>query len=203
MRKRTPNALFAASLAFAFAIVSICLHDALIAFVSAGHGGHSDKTPGSWLPLCSSSPGPSGRSRLPLPGSAQGAAGLRSLSASPPSPPRLSPNGYFMAGWFVDQRCRSVLGNSRPWISPEYPRKSRSRRKTCFSRQRRLARDSPSHAIGNKSLTLPAVSTLRCPSFWVDVRFYIGWALGLLLAPEVDFDPLKKRSSAPEFEPLT
>ena len=163
VRKRTPNALFAASLAFAFAIVSICLHDALIAFVSTGHGGHSDKSAGllaafalvvAWAigPFAVTIAWLGARCRwlaIPL--------GIAAVAAP------------LVAEWLFAWPVVSVISTAVPSLAilglgyrqniPENPARGA---RTCFSCRSRLARDSPSHPSGGKGLTLPAVSTLRC-----------------------------------------
>jgi hypothetical protein len=199
VRKRTPNALFAASLAFAFAIVSICLHDALIAFVSAGHGGHSDKSAGllaafalvvAWAigPFAVTIAWLGARCRwlaIPL--------GIAAVAAP------------LVAEWLFAWPVGSVISTAVPSLAilglgyrqniPENP--ARGARLVLAVGVVWLATALLIQAAA-KVLHFQQFQLYDAADFWVDVRFYIGWALGLLLAPEVDFDPLKRRSSAPE-----
>jgi hypothetical protein len=197
VRKRTPNALFAASLAFAFAIVSICLHDALIAFVSAGNGGHSDKSAGllaaftlvvAWAigPFAVTIAWLGARSRwlaIPL--------GIAAVAAP------------LVAEWLLRWPTVSLINTAVPSLAilglgyrqniPENP--ARGARLVLAVGAVWLATSLLIQATA-KVLHFQSGQFYDAPSFWIDVRFYIGWALGLLLAPEVNFDPLKKSGSA-------
>jgi hypothetical protein len=197
VRKRTPNALFAASLAFAFAIVSICLHDALIAFVSAGNGGHSDKSAGllaaftlvvAWAigPFAVTIAWLGARSRwlaIPL--------GIAAVAAP------------LVAEWLLRWPTVSLINTAVPSLAilglgyrqniPENP--ARGARLVLAVGAVWLATSLLIQATA-KVLHFQSFQFYDAPSFWIDVRFYIGWALGLLLAPEVNFDPLKKSGSA-------
>jgi hypothetical protein len=196
LRKRTPNALFAASLAFAFAIVSICLHDALIAFVSAGHGDKNAGLLAAFALVIAWAIGPfavtiawlGARCRwlaIPL-----GIAGV----AAP-----------LVAEWLFAWPVVSVISTAVPSVAilglgyrqniPENP--ARGARLVLAVGAVWLATALLIQAAA-KVLHFQSFQFYDAPSFWMDVRFYIGWALGLLLAPEVDFDPLKKSRSTPE-----
>lgn len=193
VRKRTANALFAASLAFAFAIVSICLHDALMAFVSAKHDGHSDKNAGllaafvlvaTWAigPFAVTTAWLGAKSRwlaIPL--------GIGGASAP------------LVSEWFLAWPVGYVISSAVPCLA------------ILGLGYRTGVRDNLHRGAGlvlavgtvwlmtalfvqaaAKALHFQPFQLYGAADFWVDVRFYIGWAVGLLLAPDVNFDPVER-----------
>jgi hypothetical protein len=193
MRKRTPNALFAASLAFAFAIVSICLHDALIAFVSAKHGGHADKNAGllaAFVLVATWAIGPFAVTIAWLGASCRWLAiplGITAV-ATP-----------LIAEWQFSWPVGSVISTAVPSLAI-LGLGYRHRIAENLGRGARLVLAVGAVWLATALLIQAAAKVLHfqafqlydATDFWVDVRFYIGWAIGLLLAPAVDFDPLKK-----------
>ncbi len=191
VRKRTSNALFTASLAFVFAIVSICLHDALIAFVK--HSGHSDQNAGllaAFTLVAAWAIGPFAITIAWLGAACRWLAIPLGIGAA--STPLIA---EWLFSWPVD----AVISAAVPSLAI-----------LCLG-YRRGVLESPGRGArlvlavcavwlatifliqaATKVLHVQPFHLYDASDFWMDVRFYIGWALGLLLAPQVGFDPLKK-----------
>jgi hypothetical protein len=182
------NALYTASLSLAFALASVCLHDAITAFVS-GHGAehaaaHSGLEAGIMLviewaivPLAITLAWLSTRQRwLAVP---MGVIG----GASP-----------CLAGWLFAWSAQAVITTAIPCLlilGFGYRQARKEPRRRVFARC--------AHSVALVAaiwfaivLLLDAILAfyhvdqfeLYSPSdFWVDVRFYFGWGLGLMLAP--------------------
>jgi hypothetical protein len=179
------SAFFTAAMSFAFALASVCLHDAMIAFVTGEHTGS--------------------RSGL--------AAGIELTTAwalvpftitlawlSVRSPWLALPMGVLagtsscIAGWVFSWSVHDVITTSVPCVF-------------ILGLGYRQAMRQPSHSAFTRcAATLALVATawftiallldlcfnayrivpIRLYSandFWVDLRFYLGWILGLILAP--------------------
>ncbi len=193
VRKRTPNALFAASLAFVFAIVSICLHDALIAFVSAKHGGHSDQNAGLLAAFALVAAWAIGPFAVTI---AWLGAACRWLAI----PLGIAAAGTpFIAEWLFSWPVGSVISAAIPSLAilglgyrhGVLENRGRGARLVLAVSTVWLATILLLQAATKVLHVLP-FHLYDAADFWMDVRFYIGWALGLLLAPQVGFDPLKK-----------
>lgn len=185
------NPLFAAGLGLAFALVSVAVHDALVAFISARGAAHA--SPGSglesaillaaawaivpaavglaWLAV--------GRRWLMLPLGllAAGSAGI--------------------AGWLFTWSRQEVIATAIPCLvilGLGYRRMASGPPRGTF------ARCAPVVA-GVAAVWLAAAVLLDillgiggfagsrlypAADFWIDARFYLGWTLGLMLAPSPD-----------------
>jgi hypothetical protein len=187
-RKRTANALFAAALAFVFAIVSICLHDALIAFVSAKHNGHIDKSAGLMMAFTLVATWAMGPFAVTI-------AWLGAKQRWLAIPLGIGAAGApLVAEWLLAWPVGYVISASVPCLAIlalgyRYAISSDLRRGAG------LVLAVGAVWLASILLIQAAIKLLHGPSFqlydaadfWVDVRFYIGWALGLVLAPDIDF----------------
>ncbi|MBZ9935535.1 hypothetical protein LB518_04485 [Mesorhizobium sp. BR1-1-16] len=185
---RPRNALFAASMGFVFAFASVCVHDAMIAFVAGGDGGHAGEASGvaagialtaTWaiVPFATTLAWVSARSRwLRLPMGA-----IAAVSAA-------------LSGWLFGWTLFEIVSSVIPCLAIlalGYREIGRDPLEEAFVRAgRRLVLVAAvwlvSAAIVCALLGLIGASPamLYSPSsFWMDARFYLGWAIGLLLAP--------------------
>lgn len=189
IRKRAKSALFAAGLALAFAIVSICLHDALAAFISGSKfGGHSD-----------------GNAQLSTAIAlvAEWALGPFAVTIAwfgARSPWLCLPLGIIGAitpileGWLFSWPLTSIITTAVPTLAIlvlGYRRGIGARLDRAASTVlcvgivwlliALLAQVSAAKILHVRELQL-----YDAPGFWIDLRFYIGWALGLVFAPDLD-----------------
>lgn len=182
------HALFTAVLSLAFALASVCLHDAITAFVS-GHGdGHSAAeqaladgirlaTEWAFVPFAVTLAWLSVWHRwfrLPM-GVFGGAASL-------------------LAGWLFGWQWQSVVTTSIPCLAIlglGYRRLLQEPEQHGFARYARVVALVATvwfaaALLFDAALTFYAADHLAlydATDFWTDVRFYIGWVLGLTLAP--------------------
>jgi hypothetical protein len=194
-----PNALFAASLALAFALTSVCLHEAMTAFVSERGGAPAGPDAGlaagteltvAWaiVPFAVTIAWLTVRPRwLAVP------TGVVAIAAS------------YLTGWLFDWPLQSAITTTIPCLiilAMGYRHMLRT------PGRRALARCARSVAwVAAIWLIMAAVLDAAMPlvhlgryelydaaSFWMDVRFYIGWTFGLTLAPS----PYREAGSAPD-----
>jgi hypothetical protein len=196
---RPPNALFAASLALAFALTSVCLHEAMTAFVSERGGAPAAPDAGlaagieltvawaivpfaitiAWLSI--------GTRWLAVP------AGIVAAVSSA------------VTAWLFAWPVESAVTGTLPCViilGLGYRHMLRT------PGQRALARCARSVAcVAATWLIMAMVFDAAMPlvhldrfelydaaSFWMDVRFYIGWTFGLTLAPP----PYREAGSTPD-----
>jgi hypothetical protein len=181
------RALFTASLSLAFALASVCLHDAITAFVSGrggDAGGHSALAAGimlvtewafvpfavtlAWLCVW--------QRWLRVPMGVTGAA------------------SSWLAGWLFGWSTHDVITTAIPCVlilCLGYRRLLGKPDEHEFARCARLVALVAAIWFA-VALLLDAAFTLShtdqfaiydATEFWIDVRFYVGWALGLMLAP--------------------
>lgn len=182
------TALFAATLGLAFALTSVCLHEAMTAFVSERGGAPSAPDTGlaagfeltvSWaiVPFAITIAWLTVRPRwLAVP------TGVLAVAAS------------YLTGWLFDWPMQSVITTTAPCLiilGLGYRHMLRT------PRQRVLARCARSVAsVGAIWLILAMVfdaamslvhlgrfELYDTANFWMDTRFYIGWTVGLALGP--------------------
>jgi hypothetical protein len=182
------NALFAASLALAFALTSVCLHEAMTAFVSERGGAPAAPDAGlaagieltvAWaiVPFAVTIAWLTARPRwLAVP------TGVLAIAAS------------YLTAWLFAWPLQSVITGTIPCLvilAVGYRHMLRT------PGRRALARCARSVAVVAAAwLILAMVFDAAMPlvhrgrfelydaaSFWMDVRFYVGWTLGLTLAP--------------------
>jgi hypothetical protein len=194
-----PNALFAASLALAFALTSVCLHEAMTAFVSERGGAPAAPDAGlaagieltvAWaiVPFAVTIAWLTVRPRwLGV------ATGVGAIAAS------------YLTGWLFDWPLQSVITTTIPCLiilGMGYRHMLRT------PGHRALARCARSVACVSAAwlvmammfdAAMPLVHLGRyelydAASFWMDVRFYIGWTFGLTLAPS----PYRDAGSTPD-----
>jgi hypothetical protein len=182
------HALFTVTLSLAFALASVCLHDAITAFVS-GHGGdHSEAdaalaagvvlvTAWAFVPLAVTLAWLSvwhRRLRVPM-----GVFG----GTSP-----------LLAGWLFDWPLQSVITTSIPCLvilGLGYRRLLQEPGEHGFARFARLVALVAAIWLASALLFDAALRVYQednlalydATDFWTDVRFYVGWVLGLMLAP--------------------
>ncbi len=185
---RPRNALFTAFMGFAFAFASVCVHDAMIAFVSAGDPAHVGDPSGvqagialtvAWaiVPFATTLAWMSAGNRwLKLP--------LGAVAAASPG----------IAGWLFGWTLAETVATVIPCLvilGLGYREIGRPPLAETFARcARRIA---PAAAVwlvvaAVVSAVLDAFKVLPFPlyspaSAWMDARFYLGWMIGLLLAP--------------------
>jgi hypothetical protein len=181
---RQHDALFAAGLALAFALTSICLHEAMTAFVSARGSRDTGLAAGVELTIS--------WAIVPF------ATTIAWLAVRPFW--LAVPTGIFAAAssclttWLYSWPVQSAISTTIPSViilGLGYRHILRS------PRQRVLARCARSVALVGTIWLIVAVlfdttmgllhldrlELYDAPSFWMDVRYYIGWAIGLALAP--------------------
>jgi hypothetical protein len=191
---RAHDALFTTGLSLAFALTSICLHEAMTAFASGRGSELSGAEAGlaagielttSWaiVPFTITVAWLTVRPRwLAVPTGAAAAA------------------ASCLTGWLFDWPMESVIATTIPCLiilALGYRRGLRA------PSHRVLARCARSVAlVGTIWLLVAAVFDVvtpllhlghvelyDAPSFWMDLRFYIGWTVGLALAPSPDRQP--------------
>lgn len=179
---RSSHVLFAASLALAFAMASVFLHGAMIAFISRGEGAHEGSALVAGLGLTAAwAIGPFtitlawlGQRRRAL------AVPLGVLAV-------LSP---LFAGWLFSWDAISVVSTAIPalailglgyWQGGSPRLRHHAGMVLWVGIAWLLVALVVDAGLG--LLGLARFDLYDPPSFWVDARFYLGWALGLLLAP--------------------
>jgi hypothetical protein len=182
------HVLFTATLSLAFALASVCLHDAITAFVS-GHGGdHSAADTAlaagvrlvlewAFVPFAVTLAWLSVRHRwLRVPMGVFGGA------------------SSLLCGWLFDWPLQSVITTCIPGLvilGIGYRRLLRQpgeREFAPYARLVGLVAAAWLAAVGlfDAALTFYQADFLAihdATDFWTDMRFYIGWVLGLMLAP--------------------
>jgi hypothetical protein len=178
------HALFTVVLSLAFALASVCLHDAITAFVS----GHADGHSGAEQALADG-------------------IGLATEWAFVPFAVTLAwlsvwhrwlrvPMGVFgaasslLAGWLFGWQLQSVVTTGIPCLAIlglGYRRLLQEPEQHGFTRLARLvalvaAVWFAASLLFDAALT-DHLTLYDATDFWIDVRFYIGWVLGLVLAP--------------------
>ncbi len=180
--------LFTASLSLAFAVASVCLHDALTTFVS-GHG--EPATEGAALAA--------GIALVAAWSIVPFAVTLAWLSVRwgrwPAVPIGIAAAASsYIAGWLFSWSLHDVMTTAIPCLlilARGYPRMWRSPERRGFLRCARTVA-----IIGTAWLVFAAVldagltlfhasqfDLYTSENFWIDARFYLGWTLGLMLAP--------------------
>jgi hypothetical protein len=182
--ERHNSALFRAGLGLAFALVSICVHDAITAFVSGRGTGsleHHDALAAGISLTVAWAIGPFAVTLAWL--SAQRlwlGVPLAIVAAGSP----------WIAGWFFSWSIRAVITTTIPGLL------------ILGFGYRPVMRGDLSHCVGvvaGIALTWLAFALIfdqvvqlfhaheltfyDSSRFWIDVRFYLGWMLGLMLAP--------------------
>ncbi len=191
---RPRNAVYTAGLSLAFALVSVCLHDAIAAFVTARNTQHADAGSSlvagitlatSWaiVPFAVTLAWLSVRQRLlRVPVGVVAAA---------------SPGATW---WLFDWPLETVLTSLVPSLLILGLGYRQMRRRPDSGAFRRCANDVAGVAaawLAMAVIVTTLLATFRVSrfelydpaSFWMDVRFYIGWSLGLMLAPSPYADP--------------
>ena len=182
------NAMFTAVLSLAFALISVCVHDAISAFVSGRSDGHTSADTGlaeaimlvaawAFVPFAVTLAWLSVRCRwtaVPM-----GVIG----GASP-----------CIAGWLFSWSAQTVITTIIPYLvllAAGYRQITKERGQYAF------VRCSQSVALVatiwlviawlfDTFLAFDHLERLQLHNgvrFWMDVRFYLGWTLGLVLAP--------------------
>jgi hypothetical protein len=190
---RSNNVLFAASLALAFAMASVFLHSAMIAFISRGEGGGAHEESALVAGLGLTAAWAIGPFTITLAWLGQG---RRTLAVPLGILAVLSP---LLAGWLFSWDAISVISTAIPalailglgyWQGGSLRLRHHAGMVLWVAVVWLLAA-----LIVDESLRLLGLARFDLydpPSFWVDARFYVGWALGLLLAPPPHF-PIETR----------
>lgn len=185
------NPLFAAGLGIAFALVSVAVHDALGAFISARGAGHNG--PGSGLEsaiLLAAAwaivPAAVGLAWL--------AAGCRWLNVPLGL---LAAGSAGITGWLFSWSRQEVIASAIPCLvilGLGYRRVARGPRRSALARCAAVVAGVAAVWLSaalllDIALGLGGFGRFRlypAADFWIDARFYLGWTLGLLLAPAPD-----------------
>jgi hypothetical protein len=192
--RESRNPLFTAALSFAFALVSVCVHDAMIAFVS-GRGAANMQGSGlqaaialtiAWsiVPFAITLAWSSMRSRwfrVPIGTIAAASAGF--------------------AGWLFSWSVQEVVTTTIPCLlilGFGYRRILREPKLGVFKRCARVVFFTAAGWLSVALLfdavlgrfDLDQAARYSAAHFWMDVRFYLGWAIGLVFAPS-PFDSLR------------
>jgi hypothetical protein len=185
---RMHGALFTAGLSLAFALTSICLHEAMNAFVSDRGGVSSGPDAGlaagiglttewaivpfaitiAWLTI---------RPRwLAVP------TGAVAVVAA------------YLTGWLFDWPMQSVITTMIPSLvilglgyrhmlrTPSHRALDRAAKSVALVGTIWLVA-AAAFDVAMRLFHMAQFSLYDAPSFWMDVRFYVGWAVGLALAP--------------------
>ncbi|HTJ89678.1 MAG TPA: hypothetical protein VL356_05830 [Acidocella sp.] len=185
---RSSNVLFAASLALAFAIASVFLHSAMIAFVSRGAGGGAHEGSALVAGLGLTAAWAIGPFTITLAWLGQE---RRALAVPLGVLAVLSP---LLAGWLFSWDVISVVSTAIPalailglgyWQGGSPRLRHHAGMVLWVGIAWLLVALVVDEALG--LLGLARFDLYDPPSFWVDARFYLGWALGLLLAPTPHF----------------
>jgi hypothetical protein len=195
---RPRSLLFTASVSMAFALTSICLHEAMSAFVSGHHAeGAADSsglaagieltTAWAMVPFFVAVAWQGARSRwLAVPTGIVGAS-----SAA-------------VAGWLFAWGPQTVISTTLPCLLIQYfgyRQIARQPMRDAFARCAPVvacvaAAWLLAASLFDALLSIFGLDWLKLydfPDWLVDVRFYLGWAIGLLLAP---FPPERERKTA-------
>jgi len=177
--QRTYDGLFTAGLSLAFAFASVCLHEAMTAFVSdRGHAAEDAGLVAGVILTVSWALVPFAVTLAWLGAEVRGiAVALGGIAAASP----------FVAGWLFEWPLDSVIATALPCLAIL----ALGYRALAWHR---LARYVAGVAVVWLLLALlfdaalPRLGLERfllydAANFWIDVRFYLGWALGLVLAP--------------------
>lgn len=180
---RSSHILFAASLALAFAIASVFLHHAMIAFISHGEGdGAHESALVAGLGLTAA--WAIGPFTITLAWLGQG---RRALAVPLGVLAVLSP---LVAGWLFSWDAISVVSTAIPalailgfgyWQGGSPRLRHRAGMVLWVGIAWLLVALLVDESLG--LLGLASFDLYDSASFWVDVRFYLGWTLGLLLVP--------------------
>ncbi|HME27587.1 MAG TPA: hypothetical protein VKI44_40740 [Acetobacteraceae bacterium] len=193
------NALFAASLALAFALTSVCLHEAMTAFVSERGGAPAAPDAGlaagieltvAWaiVPFAVTIAWLTVRPRwLAVP------TGGFAIAAS------------YLTGWLFNWPLQSVITTTIPCLvilAMGYRHMLRTPSERALARcARSVACVAATWLImamvfdaGMPLVHLGRFELYDAAGFWMDVRFYIGWTFGLTLAPP----PYREAGSTPD-----
>jgi hypothetical protein len=185
---RLHDALFTAGLSLAFALTSVFLHEAMTAFVSdRSHDPSAGLAAGfaltiswalvpfavtlAWLSV------PVRWLAIPL--------GIFAVASS------------FITGWLFDWPIESMIATALPCIAIlaigyRRMRTVQAIRLASFSRGVTLVAIAWLMLAMLFDTAFPRFAMYDAASFWMDVRFYFGWVLGLLLAPS----PFQERKPA-------
>jgi hypothetical protein len=184
VHRRSSNVLFAASLALAFAMASVSLHGAMIAFLSGGEGGGARASSALAAGLGLTAAWAIGPLTITLAWLSRGrlafAVPLGALAV-------LSP---LIAGRLFSWDAISVVSTGIPalailglgyWQGDSHKLRHHAGMVLWVAIAWLLAALVVDEILG--LLGLARFDLYDPPSFWVDTRFYLGWALGLLIAP--------------------
>lgn len=185
---RPRDVLFTAALSFAFALASICIHDAITAYVPVRGAGVEDLTSGVQLTV-GWAIGPFSVAVAWLSARIRWLAGLTGIIAIASG----SISGLLFA-WPIQVMVTTTVPTIAI-LALGYRQFARHEPKERFARCARvvavagalwlvaaLLADLLLNALG-----LERYDLYDAAGYWIDVRFYIGWALGLALMPMPDF----------------
>lgn len=184
---RAHDALFTTGLSLAFALTSVCLHEAMTAFAS----GRGSELSGAEAGLAAGIELTTSWAIVPF------AITVAWLTVRPrwlAVPTGAAAAASCLTGWLFDWPLESVIATTIPCLiilALGYRRVLRT------PSHRVLVRCARSVALVGTSwlvfaavfdavaplLHLGHVELYDAPSFWMDVRFYVGWTVGLALAP--------------------
>ena len=183
---RTHGALFTAGLSIAFALTSICLHEAMNAFVSDRGASGPDSGLAAGIGLTAE------WAIVPF------AITIAWLTMQPrwlavPTGAVAVVAAYF-TGWLFDWPVQSVIATTIPSLvilGLGYRRMLRTPGHRVLDRCARSVAlvgaiwlvAAAAFDMAMRLSHLAQFSLYDAPSFWMDVRSYIGWAIGLALAP--------------------
>jgi hypothetical protein len=187
-RARGRNVFFTASLSLAFALAAVCIHEAMSAFVSSRYGtsGRTYAGVAAGIGLTEA------WAIVPF------AITLAWMALRTPWLARtLAPVAVaspFFAGWLFSWSTQSLVATVIPCLiilGLGYRRLLRTPRSADLAACARTVALVGSAwllcaALFDASLPLFGAERLRlygASGFWVDARFYLGWSLGLLIAP--------------------
>jgi hypothetical protein len=183
--RRPRNHLFTAGLSLAFAVVSVCLHDAMVAFVS-GRGGedtHAAIAAGimliagwAFVPFVVTLPWQSaGRRWLAVP--------LGVVAAASPG----------LAGWLFSWPLHEIVTTAIPcWLilGFGYRQLAKAPDRYGFARCWRIVALVSALWLGGVVLVDAMLGEpwklYNARLLFIDLRFYLGWTIGLALAPLAD-----------------
>jgi hypothetical protein len=195
---RLHDALFTAGLSLAFALTSVFLHEAMTAFVTdSGHDPSAGLAAGFTLTIS--------WALVPFAITLAWLSTPLRLVAIPLG--ALAVASSFIAGWLFDWPAGSVIATALPCVAILALGYRRMRAPNAD----RLASFAPGVALVALAwlvlamlfdTLLPRFAMYDATSFWMDVRFYCGWALGLLLAPSPNQDGTRAVSRTPPRLPL-
>ncbi len=180
--------LFTASLSLAFAVTSVCLHDALSAFVSGrGEGVTEGAALAAGMALVVA------WSIVPFAVTFAWLSVHWGRSAAVPMAMAAAVSS-FVAGWLFSWPLHDAMTTAVPCLlilARGYPRMWRSPERRGFLRCARTVA-----IIGAAWLVFAVLldgglelfhasqfDLYTAENFWIDARFYLGWTLGLILAP--------------------